>query len=236
MIRIISFKICPFVQRVTALLEAKGLPYEISYISLSDKPQWFLDISPTGQVPLLVTAGGTALFESDAITEYLDEISAPLQPGLSPEQRALNRAWSYQASKHYLVQCSAMQSADRATWAERSAKLAKAFEKAEAQLDSGPFFAGRALGNVDIAWLPLLHRAAIVAEHSGHDMLAAYPKVKAWQQALLASAVPQKSVPADFEQKFADFYLADRTWLGRGANLNEAPAEQKAAASSGCCG
>ena len=78
MIRIVSFKICPFVQRVTALLEAKQIPYQIDYISLSDKPDWFLELSPTGQVPVLVTEGGTPLFESDAIAEYLDDISAPL--------------------------------------------------------------------------------------------------------------------------------------------------------------
>ena len=70
MIKIVSFKICPFVQRVTALLEAKGIPYEIEYISLKVKPQWFLDISPTGQVPMLVTEQGEALFESDSIMEY----------------------------------------------------------------------------------------------------------------------------------------------------------------------
>ncbi len=46
MIKIVSFKICPFVQRVTGLLEAKKIPYELEYISLKDKPQWFLDISP----------------------------------------------------------------------------------------------------------------------------------------------------------------------------------------------
>jgi glutathione S-transferase len=40
--KVISFKICPFVQRVTALLEAKNIAYEIEYISLSNKPQWFL--------------------------------------------------------------------------------------------------------------------------------------------------------------------------------------------------
>lgn len=37
--KIVSFKICPFVQRVTALLEAKGIDYESDFISLSDKPQ-----------------------------------------------------------------------------------------------------------------------------------------------------------------------------------------------------
>ncbi len=95
MIKIVSFTICPFVQRVTALLEAKQIPYDIEFISLSDKPKWFLDLSPTGQVPMLVTDEGIALFESDAIIEYIDEISAPLEPDLTPEHRAINRAWSY---------------------------------------------------------------------------------------------------------------------------------------------
>lgn len=61
MIKVISFKICPFVQRVTALLEAKNISYELKYISLSNKPDWFLDISPNAQVPVLVTENGTAL-------------------------------------------------------------------------------------------------------------------------------------------------------------------------------
>ena len=96
--KIVSFKICPFVQRVTALLEAKNVAYDIEYISLKNKPQWFLDVSPNAQVPLLITDEGTALFESDAIVEYIDEISAPLVPDITPEQRAVDRAWSYQAS------------------------------------------------------------------------------------------------------------------------------------------
>ena len=71
--KIVSFKICPFVQRVTALLEAKGLDYDLEFISLSNKPQWFLDISPNAQVPLLITDEGEALFESDAIVEQLKQ-------------------------------------------------------------------------------------------------------------------------------------------------------------------
>ncbi|MGI9391709.1 MAG: glutathione S-transferase family protein [Boseongicola sp.] len=236
MIKIVSFKICPFVQRVTAMLEAKNLQYEIEYISLSDKPDWFLKLSPTSQVPLLVTQGGTVLFESDAIVEYIDEITAPLQEGLTPEERATNRAWSYQASKHYLVQCSTMQSADKGTLDERMKKLNASFERAETKLGEGPFFSGGTFGNVDIAWLPMLHRAALVENHSGYDMLAAYPKIKAWQKAMLATGIPQKSVSDDFDQKFEVFYLANRTWLGRGANFNEAPVKLAKAYGGGCCG
>ncbi|MGB6136914.1 MAG: glutathione S-transferase family protein, partial [Shewanella sp.] len=165
MIKIVSFKICPFVQRVTALLEAKEIAYNIEFIDLKNKPQWFLDLAPTGQVPVLITESGEALFESDAIIEYIDEITAPLEASLTPEQRAKDRAWSYQASKHYLIQCPAMRSADKETLLERTAKLAKAFEKAEAVLTHGPFFKGDTFSNVDIAWLPLLHRAAIIEEH-----------------------------------------------------------------------
>jgi glutathione S-transferase len=236
MIKIVSFKICPFVQRVTALLEAKKIPYEVEYINLNDKPQWFLDISPTGQVPLFVTGNGIALFESDAIVEYIDEVTAPLVPNLTPEQRAIDRAWSYQATKHYLVQCSTMQSASQEILAERSEKLVKAFEKVERQLGDGPYFNGKNLGNVDIAWLPLLHRARIIEQHSGHDFLTNFPKVKAWQGEMTKTGISEQSVPEDFENVFSNFYLADRTFLGRGANFNETPVEKTKSVKTSCCG
>ena len=151
MIKIISFKICPFVQRVTALLEAKNIPYRIEFINLNDKPQWFLDISPTVQVPVLITESGVPLFESDVIVEYLEEAYNPLEEDVLPEQKALDRAWSYLASKHYLSQCSAMRSPNKTTLEERPETLGKAFEKVEHALSEGPFFKGGNLSNVNIA-------------------------------------------------------------------------------------
>ena len=214
--KIVSFKICPFVQRVTALLEAKQIAYELVFISLSDKPQWFLDISPNGQVPLLITDGGEALFESDAIDEYLEEASPALQPDLSLEQKARNRAWSYLASKNYLVQCSAQRSPDGEVLASRSAKLAKAFDRREAQLGDTPYFGGERIGMVDIAWLPLLHRADIIARRACYDFVGERPKLKQWQSRLLGTGLAEKSVAPDFEEAFATFYLSDQTFLGRG--------------------
>jgi len=188
MIKVISFKICPFVQRVTALLEALNVPYALEYISLKDKPQWFLEISPNGQVPVLVAENGTALFESDAIVEYINEVYGPLEQSISPEQKAIDRAWAYQATKHYLVQCSTMRSADSATLNERMEKLRKLFAKVEQTLGEGPFFNGDSLSNVDIAWITLLHRADIIKRHRCFDMLEGFPKTQAWQQRLMATA------------------------------------------------
>ncbi len=214
MIKVVSFKICPFVQRVTVLLAVKEVPYDVDYINLNNKPEWFLKISPNGQVPLLVTESGVVLFESDAIVEYLDEVVAPIEQGVPPEQRAIDRAWSYQAVKNYLVQCSTMQSGDKQTFVEREGRLSHVFLIAEAYLGIGPYFKGQPLSNVDIAWLPLLHRAAVIEKYSGYDFLANFPKVKLWQQAILATGLATKSVASDFEAAFIAFYLSDKTYLG----------------------
>jgi len=154
--KVVSFTICPFVQRVTALLEAKGLhhadgAYELEFIKLSEKPQWFLKASPNGQVPILFTEDERVLFESDAICEYLEDTSDPALFNEDPVLKAQERAWSYLATKHYLVQCGAQSSKDHATLDERSAKLGKAFAKFEAVLGDTPFFAGDTPGMVDIA-------------------------------------------------------------------------------------
>ncbi|MBT7766569.1 MAG: glutathione S-transferase family protein, partial [Bdellovibrionales bacterium] len=50
---LISFKLCPFVQRAVIVLKEHQLDYDINYINLADPPSWFREISPTGKVPLL---------------------------------------------------------------------------------------------------------------------------------------------------------------------------------------
>lgn len=104
LLKLISFTICPFVQRVAALLEAKQIPYQVDYISLADKPDWFLDISPNGQVPVLVIELGAALFESDAIMEYLEEAHRPLIPDMSPVAEGFDQAFAdfYLSDQTYL--------------------------------------------------------------------------------------------------------------------------------------
>ena len=234
MIKVVSFKICPFVQRVTAALEARSIPYKVEYINLDNPPDWFSEVSPNAQVPLLIADSGSVLFESDAIVEYLDEVYGPMQNDISPEQHAIDRAWSYQASKHYLVQCSAMRSSDEDTLASRARDLGKSFARVEDVLDEGPYFHGQTLGNVDIAWLPLLHRAAIVEKHTGYNFLDKFPKVNAWQLALMATGIAEKSVSSDFNEAFSGFYLSDETYLGKGENCSKISGN--VCGTSQCCG
>jgi glutathione S-transferase len=216
MIKVVSSTICPFVQRVTALLEQKKIPYDIEYISLLDKPDWFMRMSPNAQVPILITESGATLFESDAIVEYLEEAYPSLQPSVDAEARAMDRAWSYLATKNYLVQCAAQRSKDEETLVERTEKLGKAFAIIEGTLGEGPYFRGADISVVDIAWLPLLHRAALIERHTGYDFLAGYPLVKKWQHDLMKTGLAERSVADDFESAFTGFYLSESTFLGNG--------------------
>ena len=213
--KIVSYKICPFVQRVTALLEAKNISYDVEYIDLSNKPDWFLGASPHGQVPILYTEDGCVLFESDAIVEYIEEVTEiPLFPS-EPVEKAKDRAWAYLASKNYVLQCSMQRSADAKTLRERAKKLNTAFAKIEPNLGDSSFVRGKNIGMVDIAWLPMLHRASIIEAYSGYDLLEHFPRIKEWQKAILETGLAEKSVADDFEERFTAFYLAESTYLGQ---------------------
>lgn len=215
MLKIVSFRICPFVQRVTAVVELKQVDYEVEYISLAAKPDWFLTASPHGKVPILIEDQGV-LFESGPICEYVDETCGDFR--LHPDdafERARHRAWIELAARNYFVQCRAQRSLDAEQLAANQAELFDAFAKMEEVTSPGRYFGGGKLSMVDAAWFVLLHRAQIIYECSGFDFLAKFPRLKRWQDALLKVDALRNSAPAGFIDEFVDFYLHKGTHLGK---------------------
>jgi glutaredoxin len=91
-LRLISHKLCPYVQRAVIALTEKGVAFERIDIDLANKPDWFLKVSPLGKTPVLMV-GDAAIFESAVILEYLEETEPkPLHPP-DPLRRAEHRAW-----------------------------------------------------------------------------------------------------------------------------------------------
>lgn len=72
MIRLYSAAVCPFAQRTRALLTRLDVEFELREIDLTDKPDDFLERSPTGKVPML-EEDGFVLYESQVINDYLAE-------------------------------------------------------------------------------------------------------------------------------------------------------------------
>ena len=51
------------------VLRAKNVEFEVTHITADNKPDWFLEVSPHGKVPLLMV-DQEVLFESNAIVEF----------------------------------------------------------------------------------------------------------------------------------------------------------------------
>ena len=74
-LKLISHKLCPYVQRAVIALTEKGVAFERVDIDLAAKPDWFLKLSPLGKTPVLLV-GEVPIFESAVILEYLEETQA----------------------------------------------------------------------------------------------------------------------------------------------------------------
>jgi glutathione S-transferase len=187
------------------LLRAKEIEFDVTYINLQDKPDWFLEISPHGKVPVL-KVGDEILFESNAIAEYLDEVVEPRLHPEDPLARAKNRAWTdyvptfagAMSSIHYSKTREEMEAAV----ADAPEKLAKIEGALEGRGNDGPYFNGPDLALVDAAYAPFLQRHLFVDKVLKNRIIDDYPLTKAWAETLLADERVTKAVPDNFEDEF----------------------------------
>lgn len=80
-------KFCPFTQRCLITLDVKHIPHNFVGIDLLNKPDWYLQICPTGKVPFL-KEGDKELTESLVIVNYLDELKQPSIHPTDPYMKA----------------------------------------------------------------------------------------------------------------------------------------------------
>src|SRR5262245_51434236 len=115
---LVSFDLCPYVQRSVITLKHKKIDFKLTLIDLAAPPEWFNRISPLGKVPLLLVRdsekGGepVALFESAVINEYLDEVTEPRLLPADPLEKARERAWVAVSAEILMSMFSIMTSSD----------------------------------------------------------------------------------------------------------------------------
>ena len=217
-LRLISHKLCPFVQRAVIVATEKGISFERVDIDLANKPDWFLAISPTGKVPVLEVTdekGETqVLFESAVIAEYLDEISGePLLPA-EPLARARQRAWVEFASatlgdvsKLYSVR-------DEAGFEDAARAVGGRLAQLEKEI-AGPWFAGAQFGLVDAAFGPVFRYLDVFDWRVGTELVARPAKVRTWSKALASRPSVRAGVAGDYAERLIDFVTAKDSFLGR---------------------
>ncbi len=203
-LQLISFDLCPFVQRAVITLLEKKVPYEVTYINLAKKPAWFLKISPFGKVPVL-KVGEEVLFESAVIVEYLDEVYAPFMQPKDPLARAKQRAYTEFANQLFMAQYQLCQ-ADKNLFDHQLESLKELLSRLE-PVAQGPFFAGEQPHLVDWNFAPFFHRLLLLEQAGAPQLLTPYPKLAKWANNLLKRPSIQASVPEGFKEKYLNYIL-----------------------------
>ena len=214
-----SFKTCPWVQRAAIVLRAKKVEYDITYIDRDNRPDWFLKISPHSKVPVLRIDEKDALFESNAIAEYLDETAAPR---LHPEDalaRARNRAWTdYVPDFAEAISVTAYSDSEE-QFAKNAAGIAKPFGRLEDALakrgNDGPYFNGPKFSLVDAAYAPFLQRYTFMDRLKPVGAIEKFPKLSAWRDALLGHAAVKASTVPNIEAVWQENLIIRKRWLAK---------------------
>ena len=201
---LVSFKLCPFVQRSVIVLKEKGVDYDITYINLKEPPVWFKEISPLGKVPLL-KVGDTVLFESAVIMEYLDEINPPSLHPSDPLQKAQNRAWNEFASTLLESQFRMVIGAkDEEGYNAAKNELTSKLSLLEPMIQ-GSYFNGDEFSLSDVAYAPLFMRLNLLELWHPMGLLNDLPKVKAWADNLMQRSSIKESVVEGFDELYRGF-------------------------------
>lgn len=210
-LKLVSFELCPYVERSRIVLLEKNVPHEVELIDLAHKPDWFLRVSPMGRVPVLLV-GDRPVFESMIINELIDELypERPLMPA-DPLARAEARSWIVfandviMAAGHEAMLALAAPG-DGAALEGRLAALGDAFAKLEAQVarGGGPFFAGARFSLADAAYAPFFRRWRVAESwgRPGSALLRGAPSMAAWAGALAAHPSVRAAEPAAFAERY----------------------------------
>jgi glutathione S-transferase len=211
-LKLISHKLCPYVQRAVIALTEKGVAFERIDIDLANKPDWFLAISPLGKTPVL-QVGDSTIFESAVILEYLEETQAkPLHPA-DPLVRAEHRGWIEFGSAVLNDIAGFYAAKDEASFKARTAQLEQKFARLEARVAASPWFDGENFSLVDAVFGPVFRYFDVFDQIADFGILSGKPKLAHWRKALAARPSVRTAVSADYPALLRDFVERRNSWL-----------------------
>jgi glutathione S-transferase len=211
-LKLISHKLCPYVQRAVIALTEKGVAFERVDIDLANKPDWFLTISPLGKTPVLLV-GDVPIFESAVILEYLEETQLkPLHPA-DPLRRAEHRGWIEFGSTMLSDIAGFYAAVDETAFKAKAAQLEQRFARLEARVAAAPWFDGENFSLVDAVFGPAFRYFDVFDDIADFGILADKPKLARWRKALAARPSVRAAVSADYPALLRAFIERRNSWL-----------------------
>ena len=213
--RLISHVVCPYVQRAAIALEEKGIPYDRVNIDLMNKPDWFLEISPLGRVPLLIIDNESVLFESSVIAEFIDESTGGGLLSSDTMQKARQRQWIEFASAVLANIYQFVTAASEAEYSNALQALSRKWQTVEDSHSGGPFFSGDRFSLVDAAYAPALTNCTTLEELTGESFFRQMPKIRQWRDNLSSRPSVRQAIGELHAEKYSQSLAARDSIAGR---------------------
>lgn len=210
-LNLISFELCPYVQRSIIVLLENNIQHDRTYISLKDKPDWFKKKSPQGKVPVLETPNGI-LFESNVICEYLNEISGGKLHPNDPFDKARNRSWIEYGSGILNLIARLYNEKDKDLfllyYAEIQGKLNLVTREKK-----GKYFNGYDFMLIDAVYATIFRYFNVIEKHSSLSIFSSMPELENWKKKIFERKSVKDAVVHDFDSKLYDFYINRKTYI-----------------------
>ena len=212
-LKLISFTICPYVQRAMIILIEKNIPFDIEYIDLSAPPPWFYDVSPMEKVPVLLV-DEKPLFESMVICDYLDEITPDSLYPADAFEKAQNRAWIEFGNEILSTTFDLLRTDDEKKLNHFISTLTDRFEILEDEISNGDYFNGNDFAIIDAVYAPGFRYHKRILEYKDYGIFEDAENVKAWGDRLLERPSVINSIPDTYEESLMKFLKNQDSILG----------------------
>ena len=184
-----SYRRCPYAMRARMALKYAGIEFEIREISLREKPQSMLKVSPKGTVPVLILTDGTVLEQSLDIMDWAlqqQDVAGWLSDAAAAAALIDENDGSFKLALDqykYAVR-----------FPEQPAEVYRMqgeifLRKLELMLVETRFLSGDQVTLADIAIFPFIRQFASV--DAAWFETAPYPKLRAWLQGLTSAELFQ---------------------------------------------
>ncbi len=220
---LVSYNICPYVQRVAFFLADVGVDFKIKYINpYKDKPDWFMEISPTGKVPLLViTQLGekkAVLYESTIILECLNDIFDGRYLPADPIEKAVYRLWIQKVEKLQSQLNELFGSSSESSFAEDLAGIRLTAAEIEESLTKiiGKEKISPSLFVYSIA--PVLFLVEIVELFTAIELLPQLKVMKELSRNILTKESFRKTINQEYYSSLIDFFVSKGSFLSLQTN------------------
>lgn len=188
-VELFSSNLCPFSHRVRLALSEKRIDFWDTEIDLADKPEWFLVISPLGEVPV-IRHEDHFVADSTAILEYLEDVypTPSLRPR-DPAKRAMARFWMEYADQRLaptIDRCIGAVTAEEqvATAAELRDLLVFIEREGLARCGRGPYWLGSELSIVDLAFYPFFEQLPAIQQYRPVSLPLISIRLRYWLDAM----------------------------------------------------